>query len=444
MWSSTSLRQQPVRRGGLCLFLSGAAVGLLSLSPAQAAEIKLAWERAGGTGVAGYAISYGEASDRMDQTWNVGNTSSQTITGLDAGKTYYFMVRAYNYDKSQYSAPSNKVQKRVAATPVADFSATRTSGPAPLAVTFEDKSTGDITWTNWAFSDGSSAQGKAVAKSFSVPGTYTVSLSAGGPGGENKTTKFQLITVHAKYDPVAPLPSERPPEQESFRSTTTAETIMPVAAYEFDEVNGRIVTDHSGNGNDGLLKSARRSRRGYFGKAVALAGKNSIVAIPNNTALRLTHSMTLSAWIRIRSRADGALPVLTKQGTPNSRSADNPAYFLNANSDYAVPSAGFRRDKNRREAFGWERSLQSRDLRKRWVHLAATYDGGAIRTYVNGSLVGSQYEAGPIDMTNGDLVIGGDGSGAHFQGLIDSVRIYDQALTEAEIQAAMNQPLTSK
>src|SRR5262249_50236266 len=74
-----------------------------------------------------------------------------------------------------------------------------------------------------------------------------------------------------------------------------------------------------------------------------------------------------------------------------------------------------------------------------WTHLAATYDGSALRYYVNGTLTDSQNHTGQINTSTGALRIGGNSVwGEDFKGLIDEVRIYNRALSAAEIQADMN------
>jgi hypothetical protein len=77
-----------------------------------------------------------------------------------------------------------------------------------------------------------------------------------------------------------------------------------------------------------------------------------------------------------------------------------------------------------------------------WSHLAATYDGATLRLYVNGVEVANQPQTGPIEVSSGDLTIGGDAIfGQYFAGLIDEVQIYDQALGASDIQRNMNAPV---
>src|SRR6185436_14889938 len=77
-----------------------------------------------------------------------------------------------------------------------------------------------------------------------------------------------------------------------------------------------------------------------------------------------------------------------------------------------------------------------------WSHLATTYDGSTLRLYVNGTQVASQAASGSLTVSTGALKIGGNAIWPEwFAGRIDEVRVYNRALTAAEIQADMNRPL---
>jgi len=79
--------------------------------------------------------------------------------------------------------------------PLAAFALDATEGIAPLAIQFEDQSTGDITQWNWSFGDGASSSAPSPAHLYTIPGTYTVSLSVSGPAGNSVETKVGHVTV---------------------------------------------------------------------------------------------------------------------------------------------------------------------------------------------------------------------------------------------------------
>ena len=78
-----------------------------------------------------------------------------------------------------------------------------------------------------------------------------------------------------------------------------------------------------------------------------------------------------------------------------------------------------------------------------WTHLATTYDGSALRLYVNGTQVATLAATGSIVTSTGALKLGGNALwGEWYSGLIDELRVYNRALTPAEIQGDMTRPVT--
>jgi chitodextrinase len=77
-----------------------------------------------------------------------------------------------------------------------------------------------------------------------------------------------------------------------------------------------------------------------------------------------------------------------------------------------------------------------------WTYLAGTYNGTTMRLYVNGVQVSSRAQTGPIQTSTAVLTMGGDALyGQYFAGRIDEVRIYNRALSAAEIQSDMSSAL---
>ena len=79
-----------------------------------------------------------------------------------------------------------------------------------------------------------------------------------------------------------------------------------------------------------------------------------------------------------------------------------------------------------------------------WSFLTETYDGSTLRLYVNGTQVASTAHTGTIATSTNPLQIGGDSIyGQYFAGLIDNVRVYNVALTAAQIQTDQATAITS-
>lgn len=78
----------------------------------------------------------------------------------------------------------------------AEFSASPTSGVAPLQVTFTNLSSGDYDSCTWDFGDGgSSAVCDPPPNNYTTPGVYNISLTVNGLGGTDTQTRTDYITV---------------------------------------------------------------------------------------------------------------------------------------------------------------------------------------------------------------------------------------------------------
>jgi hypothetical protein len=199
---------------------------------------------------------------------------------------------------------------------------------------------------------------------------------------------------------------------------------------------------------------------GKFGNALRFDGVNDWVTINDlvttgvaattvNGPLDLTTGMTLSAWVSPESFS-GWETVLMKErgsvgagllsyalyahdGAPLALGAPVPAGYVRVNpvgstTDRAV------------------RGINSVPLNT-WTHLATTYSVvGNVQTqafFVNGVQVGTTTVTAATTgmvVSNGPIRIGGNASSSQefYQGLIDEVRVYNRALSAAEITTDMN------
>lgn len=111
--------------------------------------------------------------------------------------------------------------------PTADFTASPTSGTAPLAVQFTDQSTGDIMAWDWLFGDGHKSGARHPLHTYESAGTYTVSLTVTGPGGSDTETKPDYISVST------------PPPVANF-SASPLSGVAPLTVSFTDQSTGEI------------------------------------------------------------------------------------------------------------------------------------------------------------------------------------------------------------
>jgi PKD repeat protein len=81
--------------------------------------------------------------------------------------------------------------------PVADFSVSASSGPAPLTVNFSDSSSNYPTSWSWNFGDGTSSTSQNPSHTFASAGVYTVTLSVANAGGSSSKNLAVTATTPA-------------------------------------------------------------------------------------------------------------------------------------------------------------------------------------------------------------------------------------------------------
>jgi len=82
--------------------------------------------------------------------------------------------------------------------PVANFTGSPLSGTAPLNVTFTDTSTGSPTNWSWNFGDGGNSTARNTSHTYTVAGTYDVSLTAANADGSDTEEKEGYVAVNAR------------------------------------------------------------------------------------------------------------------------------------------------------------------------------------------------------------------------------------------------------
>jgi hypothetical protein len=210
-----------------------------------------------------------------------------------------------------------------------------------------------------------------------------------------------------------------------------------VAAYSFNEGSGSTLTDVSGSGNHGeLLNGPSWTSDGKHGGALAFDGIDDLVSIADAASLDLATGMTLEAWVRPARWSDWGVILAKGADSPKKTDAD-PVYALRARGDHDRAEFALRVGDRTYEVKG-----EPKRAAGGWVHVAATHDGSVARVYVNGVQVAFREAPGAVVSSTRSLRIGSDaGSKDRFRGTIDDLRIYNAALTRAQIQADMQAPV---
>ena len=168
------------------VFFSALLIALLISVWARAEQVTLAWDANTETDLAGYRVHYGTASGSYTTIVDVHNVTTSIVTGLTAGRTYYFAVTAYDASGNE-SGYSNQVSYSVAAANGAPLTpATPTGASSALlnaSIAFSTSATDPnndslqyrYDWGTGAISDWGAA---IQSHSWSAAGSYTVKAQA--------------------------------------------------------------------------------------------------------------------------------------------------------------------------------------------------------------------------------------------------------------------------
>ena len=218
-----------------------------------------------------------------------------------------------------------------------------------------------------------------------------------------------------------------------------------VAGYAFNESAGTTTADASGHGLTGTLVNGptfSAGKGGGFGNAILLDGTNDFVNLGNPTALQLTGSMTISAWINSSAFPFDDAAIVSKRG-------DGPliGFQLDTSVDTGPRTIGFKLTNSsggQMIRYG-ATTLQANT----WYYVTGVYDAAAqtMHVYLNGQLddgvlqgtVTSTQQNSTLNVNIGQRP--GSPGTYNFNGLIDDVRIYNRPLTVAQIQTDMATPV---
>ncbi len=249
--------------------------------------------------------------------------------------------------------------------------------------------------------------------SLTKAGAYTLTLTGSGAYGGNTTISGGTLQL-------AP--------------------VNPVAKYTFDNVSGSTVVN-SGTGGTGmngtLAGGATIVSGGQSGNAVSLAGGASVNINNPITDLGSAGNWTVSAWVK--TTTPGA-SILTK-GDGSGWSSGNTIFYLGdgtAGGSGGIPSAV-------RYAGGFFQGSTSAAAvtNNTWHQVTYVNSAGSYAIYVDGAA--QPLSSGNSGFSNADVgsivrlgvttnTVASDGT-VNYNGLLDNVQFYGQALSGAQISA---------
>jgi hypothetical protein len=190
--------------------------------------------------------------------------------------------------------------------------------------------------------------------------------------------------------------------------------------------------------NNGTPENSPTYAPGEVGTAFNFNGNRQCILVPDSPSLHLTNALTIEAWV-----------YPTQAGSPNSYSivvkydgiggVNQSAYGFSINQNstiYLIVSRDGVPSHNAQI-----NSVHTVPINS-WTHVAATYDGSAMKLYINGALDATLAYTNGIFPGMDNMAIGANVGGLNptqgagpFVGNIDEVSIYNRALSSGEIQS---------
>ena len=194
-----------------------------------------------------------------------------------------------------------------------------------------------------------------------------------------------------------------------------------IAHWTFDRVEGKNVLDSSGNGLHGeLMGDAQIVSDPQRNSVLSLDGDEDYVDCGNSLAFDMSRQVTVSAWIKVHKFDTQWQAIVTKGSSAwrlrRYNLGSSVAFMSGTNPDY------------------WLEGIADVNDGK-WHHVVGVHDGTRMCLYLDGELDVSASATGSIDSNGDPVCIGSDSvPGRFWNGLIDDVRIYSYALSEAEVK----------
>jgi PKD repeat protein len=184
------------------------------------------------SGTAPLPVQFNDTSENSPTiwSWKFGDGGKSTEKNpvhvfKDPG-TYAVSLTAENSAGKDTVKKTDYISVTALSGPVASFTASTTSGKAPLTVRFNDTSSNNPTSWLWSFGDSATSTEKNPTHTFTDMGTYTVSLTAANEAGNS----FKTVTIIADGTATTTVRTTIPVVEETPIVTTVAVTAAQTTA----------------------------------------------------------------------------------------------------------------------------------------------------------------------------------------------------------------------
>ena len=204
-----------------------------------------------------------------------------------------------------------------------------------------------------------------------------------------------------------------------------------VLELHFDEGEGEIASDTSGQGNDGKVMGAEWVD-GKFGKALQFDGAGTHVEIQDSPSLQITDEMTVAAWAFFHflgaSGNHDAIAAKSNTWSFITFRRSNPAYQF---AWWDNVAKNLMPGEPKWIVSDWVPEIET------WYHLAVTMKSGdTLLFYRDGEVIKESPYPLAVPAGAGQPIWVGKGNGAteNMEGIVDELMIFNTALSQNDIE----------
>jgi uncharacterized protein (TIGR03790 family) len=385
--------------------------GNVSATPISSSQINVSWSAStDNVGVAGYKV------------FRNGNLAGSTTTALTYPDTGLAASTAYSYTVEAFDAAGN-----VSTPSTAVNATTLTPDTTPPSVSITAPAMNAAVSGTVSVSANATDNVAVASVQFQLDGTNLGALLTSTPYTISWNTATAANTNHAltaiATDTSGNSATSAPVTVTVSNTSTAPPTQGLIGYWNFDEGSGTVANDTSGSGYNGAVNGAVWTT-GLINGALAFNGGTAYVVTPN---IALGSAFSVSAWVN---------PAVTKQlGYARILETKyNGGLYLGVNSAGTkykfIVNTGIGSTGGCGIVYG---CAEGGTITAGWHLVTATYDGTTATLYVDGSVVANDTFTAP-GATNFPLYVGRYYAGGYgWNGSVDEVRLYNRALSPAEV-----------
>ena len=193
--------------------------------------------------------------------------------------------------------------------------------------------------------------------------------------------------------------------------------------------------DQSNFNNHGTAEGDPEYVAGMLDLGMMFDASDDQIVVPSSESLDITDNITMSAWIKPGPNLTADWRTVLGKSPSSVLGQNQFSYDIRTDNSGVLRYSIY--------ISSWEFILGPTLSEDVWYHVTGTYDGQEMILYLDGEPIGTRPTSGQINVTADPVTIGnivnaaGAGFNEYWSGVIDDARIYNEAITHAQVGEVM-------